>query len=121
MSSNTRRKARNRDPRGWLLLVSGGGLSRVARRGARHLRLHGWPPDADLPDVCNGDTGHAEVVRVDFDPAQLSFRDLLDVFFTIHDPTTLDRQGNDVGSQYRSAIFFHTPEQERIATEVIAD
>lgn len=72
-------------------------------------------------DVCNGNTGHAEVVRIEFDPAQLSFHDLLDVFFTIHDPTTPDRQGNDVGSQYRSAIFFHTPEQERIAREVIAD
>ena len=72
-------------------------------------------------DVCNGDTGHAEVVRIEFDPAELTFHELLDVFFTIHDPTTPDRQGNDVGSQYRSAIFFHTPEQERIAREVIAD
>lgn len=72
-------------------------------------------------DVCEGDTGHAEVVRIEFDPAELSFRDLLDVFFTIHDPTTPNRQGNDVGTQYRSAIFHHTPEQKRIAEEVIAD
>ena len=71
--------------------------------------------------VCSGTTGHAEVVQVTFDPAVIGFRDLLDVFFTIHDPTTLDRQGNDVGTQYRSAIFTHSPEQAAIAHEVIAD
>ena len=71
-------------------------------------------------DICTGTTGHAEVVRVTFDPAVVGFRDLLAVFFTIHDPTTLDRQGNDRGTQYRSAIFFHTPEQEQAAREVIA-
>jgi peptide-methionine (S)-S-oxide reductase len=71
-------------------------------------------------DICTGGTGHAEVVRVTFDPAVVGFRDLLAVFFTIHDPTTPNRQGNDVGTQYRSAIFFHSPEQERAAREVIA-
>jgi peptide-methionine (S)-S-oxide reductase len=71
--------------------------------------------------VCGGTTGHAEVVQVRFDPAVIGYRDLLEVFFTIHDPTTRDRQGNDVGSQYRSAIFTHSPAQERIAQEVIAD
>jgi peptide-methionine (S)-S-oxide reductase len=72
-------------------------------------------------DVCSGTTGHAEVVQVRFEPAVIGYRDLLDVFFTIHDPTTRDRQGNDVGSQYRSAIFTHSPEQALIAHEVIAD
>jgi peptide-methionine (S)-S-oxide reductase len=71
--------------------------------------------------VCNGDTGHAEVVRVTFDPNVVSFRDLLQIFFTIHDPTTLNRQGADIGTQYRSAIFYHSPEQERVAHEVIAE
>jgi peptide-methionine (S)-S-oxide reductase len=71
--------------------------------------------------VCSGTTGHAEVVQITFDPNEISFRDLLRVFFTIHDPTTLNRQGADVGTQYRSAIFFHSPEQEAVAREVIAE
>ena len=72
-------------------------------------------------DVCSGRTGHAEVVRVTFDPAVLSYHDLLTVFFSIHDPTTRDRQGNDIGSQYRSVIFCETPEQRRIADEVVRE
>ena len=70
--------------------------------------------------VCGGDTGHAEVVQITFDPAALSFAELLDVFFDIHDPTTLNRQGGDIGTQYRSAIFYHSPEQQRVAEEKIA-
>jgi len=66
-------------------------------------------------DVCSGRTGHAEVVQVDYDPAQVSFDDLLNVFWDNHDPTTMNRQGPDIGAQYRSAIFFHTPEQEAAA------
>ncbi|HXM78526.1 MAG TPA: peptide-methionine (S)-S-oxide reductase MsrA [Thermoanaerobaculia bacterium] len=66
-------------------------------------------------DVCNGHTGHAEVVEVDFDPARVSYNALLDVFWENHDPTTLNRQGPDVGEQYRSAVFFHDPEQEKTA------
>lgn len=70
-------------------------------------------------DVCTGTTGHAEVVQVTFDPSVISFRDLLGVFFTIHDPTTRDRQGADVGPQYRSIVLYHTPEQRDIAEQVI--
>jgi peptide-methionine (S)-S-oxide reductase len=71
--------------------------------------------------VCGGATGHAEVVQVTFDPQAISFRDILEVYFAIHDPTTLNRQGHDVGTQYRSAIFYHSPEQQKTANETIAD
>jgi peptide-methionine (S)-S-oxide reductase len=83
--------------------------------------MGGDSPNPSYEDICTGETGHAEVVRITFDPAVVSYRDLLAVFFTIHDPTTLNRQGNDRGTQYRSAIFFHTPEQEQAAREVIAN
>ena len=71
--------------------------------------------------VCEGTTGHAEVVQITFDPSVAAFRELLEIFFTIHDPTTLNRQGADVGTQYRSAVFYHTPEQREIAEAVIAE
>jgi peptide-methionine (S)-S-oxide reductase len=71
--------------------------------------------------VCTGRTGHAEVVQVTFDPAELAYADLLRVFFTIHDPTTLNRQGNDVGTQYRSVIFTHAPAQRAVAEAVLAE
>ena len=70
--------------------------------------------------VCGGNTGHAEVVQVGFDSAEVSFRDLLEVFFVIHDPTSLNRQGHDLGTQYRSAIFYHSPEQKAVAEATIA-
>ena len=72
-------------------------------------------------DICTGRTGHAEVVRVTFDPSVLSFRDLLTVFFTIHDPTTMNRQGNDVGTQYRSVVFCQSEEQRATTKQVIGD
>jgi peptide-methionine (S)-S-oxide reductase len=81
----------------------------------------GVDPNPTYEAVCRGTTGHAEVVQVTFDPEVVSYRDILHVFFTIHDPTTLNRQGADVGTQYRSAIFYHSPEQRRTAEEVIAE
>ncbi len=83
--------------------------------------MGGYTDNPTYRDVCNGDTGHAEVVQVTFDPDLIAFRDLLDVFFTLHDPTQLNRQGNDVGTQYRSAIFWHTPGQKAAAEAVIAE
>ena len=70
-------------------------------------------------EVCGGDTGHAEVVQVKYDPSVISFHDLLNVFFAIHDPTTMNRQGGDAGTQYRSAIFYHDDEQKKVAEELI--
>ncbi len=81
----------------------------------------GRSPNPTYDDVCGGRTGHAEVVRIVFDPAVVSFGNLLRVFFTIHDPTTKDRQGNDVGTQYRSVIFCQTPEQRSEAETIVAE
>ena len=83
--------------------------------------MGGHTANPTYTDICNGDTGHAEVVQVSFDPDEISYRELLDAFFTLHDPTQLNRQGNDVGTQYRSAIFWHTPEQKAEAEAVIAE
>ena len=82
--------------------------------------MGGQLKDPSYADVCSGRSGHAEVVQISFDPAVVSFREILEVFFVIHDPTTLNRQGNDAGPQYRSAIFYHSPEQKAAAEQVIA-
>jgi peptide-methionine (S)-S-oxide reductase len=81
----------------------------------------GHVPDPTYSEVTSGRTGHAEVVQVTFDPTVISFAEILEVFFTIHDPTTLNRQGADVGTQYRSAVFYHTPEQKATIQQVVAD
>lgn len=91
-------------------------------RGVREVvsgYMGGHTLDPDYKQVCTGTTGHAEVIQVHFDPAQISYRDLLTVFFALHDPTTPNRQGNDIGTQYRSAIFFHDEAQRNAAREVI--
>jgi peptide-methionine (S)-S-oxide reductase len=81
----------------------------------------GHTEDPTYAQVCDGTTGHAEVIQITFDPAEIAFKEILEVFFTVHDPTTLNRQGNDVGTQYRSAVLYHTDEQRRVAEEVIAE
>ncbi|MEP7286933.1 MAG: peptide-methionine (S)-S-oxide reductase MsrA [Chloroflexota bacterium] len=93
-------------------------------KGVEHVESgysNGRVPNPSYKMVCTGTTGYAEVVQVTFDPAVVSFRDILNVFFTIHDPTTLNRQGADVGSQYRSGIYYHSPEQKATAEQVIAE
>jgi len=82
---------------------------------------NGHARNPSYEQVCGGDTGHNEVVRVRFDPAQISLREVLEIFFAVHDPTTLNRQGNDVGTQYRSGIYFHDDAQRRVASEVLAE
>ena len=82
---------------------------------------NGHVPNPSYEAVCGGRTGHAEVVRVTFDADRISLREILEIFFSIHDPTTLNRQGNDVGTQYRSGIYVETPAQEGVARELLAE
>lgn len=82
--------------------------------------MGGARPNPTYKEVCSGSTGHVEVVQITFDPGILTYRDILEIFFAIHDPTTLNRQGNDAGTQYRSVIFYHSAEQQVVANEVIA-
>lgn len=103
----------------WCLEAALGELAGVVQVLPGYSGGHLDNPDYDA--VCGGNTGHAEVVRVSFDPDRISYRDILTAFFAIHDPTTLNRQGNDVGSQYRSVIFYHSPEQKAEAEKMIAE
>ena len=103
----------------WCLEAAFNRLRGVSEAVSGYMGGHVERPDYE--GVCDGQTGHAEAVQVRFDPEQISYRDLLECFFDLHDPTTLNRQGNDVGTQYRSAIFCHTPEQRAAAEAVIAD
>lgn len=89
--------------------------------GVKSGYMGGQTTNPTYEEVCTGTTGHAEVVQLEFDPDVIAYRDLLEIFFGIHDPTTLNRQGADVGTQYRSVIFYHTPAQERAARDMIAE
>ena len=120
----------NRSGDGYLLATLAGGCFWCLEAVYNELRgvesvvsgyAGGHDPDPTYEAVCSGTTGHAEVVQIAFDPDMVSFRELLEVFFTIHDPTTLNRQDNDVGTQYRSAIYYHDEEQRLIADEVIEE
>lgn len=82
---------------------------------------NGETVDPSYEQVCSGTTGHVEVIKVEFDPAEISLREILEIFFVVHDPTTLNRQGNDVGTQYRSGIYWHTPAQKEVADAVIRE
>ncbi|MES2742906.1 MAG: peptide-methionine (S)-S-oxide reductase MsrA [Pseudomonadota bacterium] len=93
-------------------------------RGVTHVEsgyTGGAQPNPSYEQVSAGTTGHAEVVRIEFNPEVISYHDMLEIFFTIHDPTTLNRQGNDVGTQYRSVIYYQSPQQEATARRVIAE
>ncbi len=112
------------------IAVFGGGcfwcIEAVFQRltGVSHVEsgyMGGHVDNPTYKQVCGGDSGHVEVIRLTFDPDQISYRELLDVFFAVHDPTTLNRQGNDAGEQYRSVIFYTDEEQQRIAEDVIAE
>jgi len=103
----------------WCLEAAFGQLRGVDRVQSGY--AGGTVPNPTYEHVCTGETGHAEVVQITFDPEVISFDDLLHVFFTIHDPTTMNRQGADVGTQYRSAIYYHSPSQKAAAERVIAE
>ena len=83
--------------------------------------MGGHIDNPNYKQVCTGETGHAEVIRIYFDPARISYRELLEIFFTLHDPTTPNRQGNDIGTQYRSVVFYHSADQREIAEQVISE
>ena len=103
----------------WCLEAPFGSLQGVKEVVSGYMGGHTLNPD--YKQVCTGETGHAEVIRIRFDPSEISYRDLLEIFFALHDPTTRNRQGNDIGTQYRSAVFCHSDTQRDIAREVILE
>ncbi|RUO32759.1 peptide-methionine (S)-S-oxide reductase MsrA [Aliidiomarina sanyensis] len=103
----------------WCLESAFNQLQGVARVKSGYAGGHTENPT--YKEVCTGSTGHAEVVQITFDPTVISYRELLEIFFALHDPTQVNRQGNDIGTQYRTAIFFHSPAQEAAAHEIIAE
>lgn len=117
------------DARGELATLGGGCfwcLEAVYRRVEGVAEVASGYAGGDVPNptyqaVCSGTTGHAEVVQVRFDPSAIRYEEILEIFFAIHDPTTMNRQGADVGTQYRSVVFYHSPEQEATARRVIAE
>ena len=113
---------RNRDARRWLLRCLEAVYEQV--NGVERVEsgyTGGQTKNPTYRDVCGGNTGHAEVIQIAFDPKVISYRDILQIFFVIHDPTTLNRQGADAGTQYRSVIFYHSPEQKQTADKVIEE
>jgi len=103
----------------WCLEAPFGSLQGVKEVVSGYMGGHTLNPD--YKQVCTGETGHAEVIRIHFDPSEISYRNLLEIFFALHDPTTRNRQGNDIGTQYRSAVFYHSDNQRKIAQEVISE
>jgi len=103
----------------WCLEAPFGSLQGVKEVVSGYMGGHTLNPD--YKQVCTGETGHAEVIRIHFDPSEISYRDLLQIFFALHDPTTPNRQGNDIGTQYRSAVFYHSDTQRVIAQKVISE
>ena len=103
----------------WCLEAPFGSLQGVKEVVSGYMGGHTLNPD--YKQVCTGETGHAEVIQIRFDPSEISYRDLLEIFFALHDPTTQNRQGNDIGTQYRSAVFYHSDTQRDIAREVILE
>lgn len=103
----------------WCLEAPFGQLLGVKEVVSGYMGGHTLNPD--YKQVCAGETGHAEVIQIHFDPSDISYRDLLEIFFALHDPTTRNRQGNDIGTQYRSAVFYHSDIQRDIAQEVITE
>jgi peptide-methionine (S)-S-oxide reductase len=103
----------------WCLEAPFGNLQGVREVVSGYMGGHTLNPD--YRQVCTGETGHAEVIRIHFDPSVINYRDLLEIFFALHDPTTRNRQGNDIGTQYRSAVFYHSDSQREIALEVISE